>query len=98
MESSQGHGYPGGAVRRVTVPCRATHTAVESATMSALPDFAAPTHSSIPRTEQRERLRAELQHRAAVRPSWTGARSFVRWPDVAGEQDAVPGGDRRARS
>src|SRR5208282_5074867 len=43
--AGSGHGKRGSAVRRLTVPCRATHTAVASATGSVLADTPAVTQS-----------------------------------------------------
>ena len=84
MGSGSGHGYPGSAVRRVTVPCRATHTAIESATTSGLPDMPARTQSSIPRTSSANASAPNSSTGRPSGPSWTGAQYSSggrRWPE-----------------
>ena len=71
--SGSGHGKPGSEVRSVTAPCRATQTAVESATTSVLADAPASAQASMPRTSRANASAPNSRTGWPSGPSGTGA-------------------------
>jgi DNA-binding NarL/FixJ family response regulator len=71
--AGSGHGKrPDSEVRRLTVPCRATHTAVASATTSRLADAPAVTHASIASTSSANAWAPTASSGGPPRPGGTG--------------------------
>ena len=65
--SGSGHGKPGVADLRLTVPCRATQMAVLSAKASVLSERPAAMQASERVHQESEALGTELEHRRSAR-------------------------------